>query len=460
MSYEYQAAVLGGGPGGYEAAIRAAQYGLKTVLIEARELGGTCLNRGCIPTKALLHGAEVWETVSDAKTFGVRVEGAVLDYAALAAFKDRQVSKLRKGIEALERAHGVTVVQGFGTLEDEHTIAVDDERITAESIILATGSEPSRPPIKGAEHALISDDVLNMTALPASAVIVGGGVIGIEFATLLSALGCKVTVLEMLPDILPGIDKRLTALLRRTLKKKKVSIITEAKVLEITAEGAVRYEADGEQRETAAEICVMCVGRRPLTAGIGLEKVGVKTERGYVVTDGHMRTSVGNIFAIGDITGKQQLAHVASAQGLVAAASCAGKDELMDYSAVPACVYTTPEIATVGMSERAARESGYEVKVGSFDVAGNGRSSVMNERTGLALIVCDAKTDAILGAQIMSPRATDIIAEVAVAMRCGASIGLLASTIHPHPTVSEIVMEAAHDAEGLCCHSIPKQSDK
>ncbi len=457
MSYDYQVAVLGAGPGGYEAAIRASQYGLKTVLIEARELGGTCLNRGCIPTKALLHGAEVWETVNGAKTFGVRVEGATLDYAALASFKDRQVSKLRKGIEALEKAHGVTVVNGFGVLEDEHTIAVGDSRITAESIIIATGSEPVCPQIKGAEHALNSDDVLQMTELPSSAVIVGGGVIGIEFATLLSTLGCRVTVLEMLPDILPGIDGRLTDIVRKTLKKKKTSIITEAKVLEITAESVVKYEANGEQYEISADMCVMCVGRRPLTSGIGLERIGVKTERGYIVTDEHMRTSVENIFAIGDITGKQQLAHVASAQGLVAAANCAGRAETMDYRVIPACVYTSPEIACVGFSEQSARESGYEVKVGSFDVAGNGRSSVMNERSGLALIVCDAKTDGILGVQIMSPRATDMIAEAAVAMKAGATVGMLASTIHPHPTVSEIVMEAAHDAEGLCCHSIPKQ---
>ena len=455
MEYAYDVAVLGGGPGGYEAAIRCAQYGLKTALVEARELGGTCLNRGCIPTKALLHGAEVWETVGDARALGIRTEGRALDYAALAAFKERQVSLLRRGVESLEKAHGVEVVAGFGRLENANTLEVEGRRLTARRVILATGSQPALPPIPGAQDALTSDGVLSLTALPASLVIVGGGVIGMEFATLFSSLGVKVTVLEMLPDILPGVDARLSALLRRSLKRRRVDIINNARVTEIGS--TVRYEVDGEPRTVQAERCAVCTGRRTQTQGIGLEAVGVRTQRGYVCVNDRMETSVPGIYAVGDITGGPQLAHAASAQGLVAAANCAGLERSMQGRAVPACVYTRPEIACVGLDEQTARAQGRQVRTGVFDVAGNGRCAVMNERLGLCVVVADAQSDELLGAQIMAPRATDLIAEVAAVMRLHGTAEDLANTIHPHPTVSEIVMEAAHDVSGLCCHALPRK---
>ena len=455
MEYAYDVAVLGGGPGGYEAAIRCAQYGLKTALVEARELGGTCLNRGCIPTKALLHGAEVWETVGDARALGIRTEGRALDYAALAAFKERQVSLLRRGVESLEKAHGVEVVAGFGRLENANTLEVEGRRLTARRVILATGSQPALPPIPGAQDALTSDGVLSLTALPASLVIVGGGVIGMEFATLFSSLGVKVTVLEMLPDILPGVDARLSALLRRSLKRRRVDIINNARVTEIGS--TVRYEVDGEPRTVQAERCAVCTGRRPQTQGIGLEAVGVRTQRGYVCVNDRMETSVPGIYAVGDITGGPQLAHAASAQGLVAAANCAGLERAVQGRAVPACVYTRPEIACVGLDEQTARAQGRQVRTGVFDVAGNGRCAVMNERLGLCVVVADAQSDELLGAQIMAPRATDLIAEVAAVMRLHGTAEDLANTIHPHPTVSEIVMEAAHDVSGLCCHALPRK---
>lgn len=455
MEYAYDVAVLGGGPGGYEAAIRCAQYGLKTALVEARELGGTCLNRGCIPTKALLHGAEVWETVGDARALGIRTEGRALDYAALAAFKERQVSLLRRGVESLEKAHGVEVVAGFGRLENANTLEVEGRRLTARRVILATGSQPALPPIPGAQDALTSDGVLSLTALPASLVIVGGGVIGMEFATLFSSLGVKVTVLEMLPDILPGVDARLSALLRRSLKRRRVDIINNARVTEIGS--TVRYEVDGEPRTVQAERCAVCTGRRPQTQGIGLEAVGVRTQRGHVCVNDRMETSVPGIYAVGDITGGPQLAHAASAQGLVAAANCAGLERSMQGRAVPACVYTRPEIACVGLDEQTARAQGRQVRTGVFDVAGNGRCAVMNERLGLCVVVADAQSDELLGAQIMAPRATDLIAEVAAVMRLHGTAEDLANTIHPHPTVSEIVMEAAHDVSGLCCHALPRK---
>ena len=295
-----------------------------------------------------------------------------------------------------------------------------------------------------------------MKELPESVVIVGGGVIGIEFATLFATLGKKVTVLEMMPDILPGVEEALTKLLKGVLKKKKVDLITEAKVTSIAADKTVSYEVQGGQKTVSAQICVICTGRSPMTQGIGLEGLGIRMERGFVQVDHELRTSVPNIFAIGDITGKMQLAHMASAQGMVAAAQCAGKDGArMDYRIVPACVYTHPEIAYVGLTREQAVAAGHPVRVGTFDVAGNGRSLVMNQRMGVCRIITDEGTGEILGAQVMAPRATDMIGEIAAVMRCEGTIEELSDTIHPHPTVSEILMEAAHDVAGMSCHKMP-----
>jgi dihydrolipoamide dehydrogenase len=458
MSREYDVAVLGGGPGGYVAAIRCAQYGLRTALIESCELGGTCLNRGCIPTKALLHGAEVWETIGNADKYGIGVSGVTFDYAALAAYKDRCVSILRRGVEALEKAHGVTVIRGFGTLKDANTLQVEGKEISADKIILATGSRPSLPPIEGAEFALTSDDVLSLKSLPQSVVIIGGGVIGIEFATLFATLGAKVTVLEMMDEILPGMEQGIVQPLKKMMKQKKVDFVTKAKVSSLSKDGTVFYELNGEKKSVSGQICVICTGRRPMTEGIGLETLGIATQRGYVLTDDRLRTNLPNVYAIGDITGKMQLAHMASVQGAVAAAQCAGIDTRINYRIVPACVYTHPEIACVGMTKQAATDAGYRVKAGSFDVAGNGRSMVMDERRGSCQIISDETTGEILGAQIMAPRASDMIAEIAAVMRCEGTIEELADTIHPHPTVSEIIMEASHDILGLSCHKMPGKS--
>ena len=455
--YDYDVAILGGGPGGYEAAIRCAQYGLRVALIEARELGGTCLNRGCIPTKALLHGAEVYQSVLDAKSLGIKAEAVTLDYAALVAYKDRQVTKLRRGVEALEKAYGVTVIAGFGRLTGQHELCVGETSLTAGSIILATGSKPAVPPIPGIENAIDSDAVLSMTALPQSAAIIGGGVIGIELATLLSSLGCRVTVLEMLPDILPGVDAQLTKLLRASLQKKKAAIVCGARVLAVESDGQIRYEENGQQKTVEAQCRICCTGRVPMTRDIGLEQLGIKTERGFVQVNARMQTNVEPIYAIGDITGKMQLAHVATAQGMIAAAACAGKPVDESELLVPACVYTHPEIAYVGLTEQAAQKLCKPVTIGTFDVAGNGRATVTGERVGLAKLVCDAESGRLLGAQLMAPNATEMIGELTAIIKLGGTVEQLSSVIHPHPTVSEIIMEAAHDAEGLCCHAAPKK---
>ena len=467
MGNRYDVAVLGGGPGGYEAAIRCAQYGLKTALIEMDKLGGTCLNRGCIPTKALLHGAEVYHQAKEAAKFGVTVGAVSYDYSKIAAHKDKVVSKLVGGIGALEKAHGVEVINGFGKLEDKNTIDVGGKKVVADKIILAMGSTPSRPPIPGLDgkNVVTSDEVLAMTELPESFVIIGGGVIGMEFATLFATLGKKVTVVEMMPFVIPGIEEEIRSALVRNLKKTGVNIITSAKVTSIEGGDIVKvnYELDGASKVAEGACCIVSVGRSPMTANCGLEEVGIKfAERNgrptrYIQIDDCCETNVKNIYAIGDITPKIQLAHVASAQGMVAAANCAGKTSTMNYDVVPACLYTSPEIAYVGMTEDKAKEAGYEVITGSFNVATNGKAMVMGEGNGVVKLIAQKITGKLLGAQIYAPRATDMIGEVAVVMRKGGTIEDISETIHPHPTVVETIMEAAHDAEGLSCNAMPRK---
>ena len=457
MGYQYDVAVLGGGPGGYECAIRCAQYGLKTALIEARELGGTCLNRGCIPTKALLHGAEVYEAAKNGGVFGITGE-VKLDYGRLAAFKDDRVSKLVRGIEALEKANGVEVIRGFGVITGPHALKVGDREVTWDRLILAMGSAPSRPPVPGMDTAYTSDDVLAAKFLVSNVIIIGGGVIGIEFATLFASLGKKATIIEMMPEILPGTIPEITAKTRAILKKKGVEFILGAKVTEVVNGRTVRFEKDGAADERKAQAVIVCAGRRPMTRDCGLENIGLETDRrGFIEVDDHLRTAVEGVYAIGDITGKIQLAHVASAQGMAAAANCAGQDRAMRYDRIPACIYTSPEIAYVGLSEDAARAQGLEVEVGSFNIAANGRCLVMNENTGLAKVIAEKGSGKILGCQIMAPRATDMIAEIAAVMEHGGTVETLSNVIHPHPTVSEIIAEATHDVEGLAVNAMPRK---
>ena len=458
MNERYDVAVLGGGPGGYECAIRCAQLGLKTCLIEARELGGTCLNRGCIPTKALLHGAELYESAKNGSAFGISAEGLALDFEKLSAFKDEKVSRLRSGIAALEKAHGVEVIKGFGKVTGPHRLSVGDREIAWDKLILAMGSAPSRPPVPGMETAYTSDNLLAAKYLVSSVVIIGGGVIGLEFATLFAALGRKVVIVEMLPEILPGVIPEITAKLRASLRKKGVEFILGARVTGVEKGRAVTFEKDGVTDVRRASAVIVCAGRRPMTADCGLETIGLETDRrGFIPVDDHLCTAVEDVYAIGDITGKIQLAHVASAQGMVAAANCAGQDKAMRYDRVPACLYTSPEVAYIGLTEEAAAQQGIETITGSFNIAANGRCMVMNESTGVIKLVAEKAGGRVLGCQIMAPRATDMIAEIAAVMELDGTVEQLSGVIHPHPTVSEIIKDAVHDAEGLCVNAMPKK---
>lgn len=453
----YDIAVLGGGPGGYVAALRAAQLGKKVILAEKQDIGGTCLNRGCIPTKALLHGAELYAELLHGADYGIRAETISIDYEKLSEKKNASVRRLRGGVQSLLRARGVTVVAEEAILTGKNTFRAGNTEYRAEAMILATGSVPACVSIPGADKpgVMNSDGVLAMTTCPESVVIIGGGVIGVEFATLFRSLGKKVTIVELLPDILTGMDEEIRALEKDLLKRQGVEIYTGAKVQEIRDGLVCVFEQEGKVHETQGEAVILAAGRRPNTAGLGLETAGVKTTvRGFIETDSHMCTNVPGIYAVGDITGKIQLAHVASAQGITAAHNACGQNRTMRYDIVPSCIYTNPEIASVGLTEEKARETGRKLRIGKFPVAGNGRSLIMGASEGFSKLITDEETGEILGCHLMAPRATDIIAEVAAVMRSEGTVEELSDTIHPHPTVSEILMEAAHDTEGLSCHKL------
>ena len=454
--YDFEAVVIGAGPGGYVAAIRCAQLGLKTAIVENREVGGTCLNRGCIPTKALLHSAEIYDTMmNEAAEAGVFAGDVSYDYTKVAARKDAVVKRMSGGVEALLKKRKVTILRDKAVLTGAHSFKAEGKEYTADKIILATGSEPIRIPIPGIdkEGVMNSDGVLASEKLPESVVIIGGGVIGIEFATLYASFGKKVVVVEALPRILNTLDEDVSATMAGVLAKKGVEIHVGAKVTEIKDGLTVVFDENGKISEAAGDVVVVAIGRGPVTRDLGFEAAGVKmTDRGFVEVNDKMETSVPNIYAIGDITGKIQLAHVASAQALVAAANAAGQNKKMAYNIVPSCIYTTPEIAAVGLTEAEAKAKGLSVKTGNFSTAGNGRSVILNCTEGFVKLVTEAATGEILGATIVAPHATDMIAEVAAAMKAEATVEEIADTIHPHPTVSEIVMEAAHDVDHLSVH--------
>ena len=327
-------------------------------------------------------------------------------------------------------------------------------------IIIATGSRPLKPPIDGidGDKVLDSDDVLSLDFCPDKVVIIGGGVIGVEFATIYNSLGKDVVIIEMMSNILPGIDDEITQALRKSLEKKGIKIFTSSKVISIQSgdKAVCTFENNGKEQSVDGDIAIVAIGRKPNSENIGLENVKIDLERGFIKVNESMETSIKGIYAIGDVTGKVLLAHVASEQGLVAAANSAGKYKKMDYSVIPGCIYTNPEVATVGLSEAEAIKKGYQLKIGRFPISANGKSMIMGEKEGFVKIITDKATGEILGTHIMGPRATDMISEMCVAMKLESTIEEIADTIHPHPTVSEIVMEAAHDVEGICIHKSKK----
>jgi dihydrolipoamide dehydrogenase len=454
----YDVVILGAGPGGYVAALRAAQLGTKVCLIEKDVVGGTCLNRGCIPSKALIHSAALWKRAKEGGAFGVTASQWTFDWGKAQSRKNDIVAAQVKGVHTLLQAAKVEVKQGVGSLVDARTIRVAangaTEGVTAKAIIIATGSEPAGIPgiqVDG-ERVLTSTEALQLSGVPRTFLIVGGGVIGMEFASMLSSLGTQVTVVEMLPQILAMEDPMLVRTLQGALQKQGVAFHLGTKVEKVeTTPTGVRVQIGGGTT-LEAERVLIATGRRLNSQGIGLEAVGMKTERGAIVVDARMETSVPGIYAIGDVTGTALLAHVASMQGLVAAANATGGHEAMNYSAIPNCIYTDPEIASVGLSEPKAKEQGRAVKVGRFNFAALGKAMCIGETAGMVKVVADAQTDTVLGVGIVGPHATDIIAEGVLAVRHGLTARQVAEAIHSHPTLPEAVGEAMHDVHGQAIH--------
>ncbi|PKM62209.1 MAG: dihydrolipoyl dehydrogenase [Firmicutes bacterium HGW-Firmicutes-4] len=456
--------ILGGGPGGYVAAIRAAQLGAEVTLVENKYLGGTCLNVGCIPTKVLLHTTELIDALeNDAKELGISISGYEANWTKLQARKTKIVKKLVAGVNGLLKNNSVTKIMGTGVFLNDHQIKVITENkdqtmvVDFDFAIIASGSKPVIPPIPGSDHqdVITSDAALSLEAVPASMCIIGGGVIGCEFASVYNAFGCKVTIIEMLPEIVANMDQDIVKPLKAKLLKEGVEIFIRTKVESIQEgpEGlAVTTSSEAGEKIITSQKVLLSVGRKPVLDTLELDKVGVETARGAIKVNQKMQTNKRNIFAVGDCNGGVMLAHVASAEGIVAVETIMGIKSQIDFKTIPYCVYTKPELASVGLTEAQARDQGYEVKVGNFPMAVNGKAMIMGETTGVVKYVTDAATGEILGLHMAGPRATDLIVEGALAIRLEATVAELMSTIHAHPTVGEALMEAAHAVKGEAIH--------
>jgi dihydrolipoamide dehydrogenase len=462
----YDIAVIGSGPAGYTAAIRAGQYGLKTALIEKDPyLGGTCLHVGCIPTKALLFNAEIWDHLKDAKEFGIEGVGTrKLNWAAIQERKTKVVDKHAKGLQFLMRKNKVETVKGFGKLTGTaqngvHTIEVKDggkiNQLKTKNVILAMGSEARMiPGLTPDDRVLTNIEILNLGNIPKSLVIVGSGAVGVEFASIFKSFDCDVTILEMLPHMVPLEDEEVSKELARVYRKKGINFQGGAKVekVEKTKSGiAVTFSANGKQQKLEAEKILIAIGRKPYTDGVGLEKTRVQSERGFVKTNEWMETDEPGIYAIGDIVlGTPQLAHVGAMEGIVAVSKIAKKeDRPIDLLKIPNVTYCHPEIGSVGLTEAKARELGHNVKIGKFPFTANSRASIVGEHEGFIKIVSDAKYGEILGVHIIGPQATELIAEAVTAMELEATVEDLMWTIHAHPTLAEAMLDASNSVYGL-----------
>src|SRR5438445_782410 len=456
MADAFDVVVIGGGPGGYVAALRAAQLGAKTAIVEKDRMGGTCLVRGCIPTKALLQSSELYTLAKAGQPFGLVADNIRFDWPAAQKRKGQVVDQLVKGVEGLLKAGGITSFKGSARLAGKGVVDVSGEQLQAKDIVIATGSAVARIPLPGAELTIDSDQILELKEVPRRLAVIGGGVVGMEFAAMFAALGSKVTVLEMLPQVLAMVDADLVAVYTKHLARLGGEVHTDSKVSEIAKQNGalqVRFSTGGEGGAVDADQVLVAVGRVPYTQGLGAEEAGVKLERGRVVVDDHLHTSADGVWAIGDVIGGIMLAHVASYEGVCAVENIAGQgNRIPDYRAAPNCIYTDPEIAHVGLGEKEAREKGIEVKVGRFPFAAAGRALTLGQTEGFVKVVADAPTGRVLGVHIVGPRATDLIAEATLAVQNGLTLDQLDLTMHAHPTLPEAIMEAALAAQGRAIH--------
>ncbi len=455
--------IIGAGPGGYVAALRAAQKGAQVTVVEKAEVGGTCLNRGCIPTKTLIASAEALERTRHADEFGVDVAGPVgFNLSRILARKDKIVSTQIKGIRGLLKSRGVALMEGRGSLISRELVRVEKNDgslvdVRSDKVIIATGSRPAKLagfPFDG-EQVMTSDDAVQLKRIPQSLLIVGAGVIGSEFAFIYRTFGAEVTIVEMAPHALSTEDEELSAVMEREFKKAKIKLLVDVKVVSVTkgADGMMTA-ALSNGLEVKTEAILVSIGRRMNSENIGLESLSVNTgSRGEIPVNARMETNVTGVFAVGDVTGTVMLAHVASHQGLVAAENALGGNALMDYAVIPAGIFTMPEIGSVGLREQQAREKGINYRVGRFPFRGLGKAHAMGAITGLAKIIAEAATDKILGVHLCGAHAADLIHEGALAMKLGATAEQLGAMIHAHPTLAEALMEAAEDVHGLSVHT-------
>jgi dihydrolipoamide dehydrogenase len=467
---DFDLIIIGSGPGGYVAGIRAGQLGLKVAVVEKDpKFGGTCLHRGCIPTKALLHTAALLDEIRGVAEHGIQVSAPTLDIARAHDRKRKVVDKNARGIEALFKKYKVTgMIQGTGRLVAPHQVEVDGKDgkrvLTTRFVMIATGSVPRDVAIAPAdgERVLNSDHVLLLERVPKSIAVLGAGAVGTEFASLYASFGSEVTLIEMLPRILPIEDEEVSAELERALRKRKLKVLTGARLTGAErTEGGVRLTIERQGKAGAAaapevieaELLLSAVGRRPVTEGVGLEALGIELERGYVKVNPLMQTSLPHVYAIGDVVDTPWLAHVASAEGILAVEHMAGKTvRPINYDRVPSCTYCDPEVGSVGLSEARARERGYDVAVGKFPFTALGKAAIVGHTAGFVKVVRETKYDELLGVHIIGASATDLIAEACAALQMEATDEELIHTIHAHPTLSEAVGEAAHAASGHAIH--------
>ncbi len=458
---KYDLIVIGAGPGGYVAAIRACQYGLRTAIVEKNRLGGTCLNRGCIPTKALLHAAEEYDKLGELESLGIAVEGKSYDIAKIHERKQEVVDRLVGGVEGLLRANGADIISGEARILSPGEVEAGGTVYRTDRILVAAGSAPARLPIPGIDTkgVVTSDELLEGEPIDySSLIIIGGGVIGVEMATVYSALGCRVTILEGLDRLVSVLDKEFSQSLKMNFKKKGVDVVLKAKVTAIEpAEEGVRviYESREKEQSFCAQGVLVSVGRKPQTAGLFAEDCVPEMNRGFIVVNDRFESSVPGIWAIGDAIGGVQLAHKAEAEGLACVAYMAGKQPDTNISVVPSCIYSSPEIASVGITADEAKARGIEVKRSKYLMSGNGKSIIAGEDRGFIKMVFDAKTDRLLGVQMMCGRATDLISEFTGAIVNGLTREQLLAGMRPHPSFCEGITEAVEAAEGMSIHSAP-----
>ena len=459
-------AVIGAGPGGYVAAIRLGQLGKKVVVIDKDKIGGTCLNYGCIPSKALITATKFYDKIQkDSAKMGINIDKATVDMPNMLQWKNDIVSKLTKGVSQLLKHYGHEVIHGTVSFKDLKTVTVTNPEgspieITADYFIIATGSTPVSLPFLPFDSlsVLSSKEILDLNKIPKHLVVIGGGIIWLELGTVFAKLGSKLTVIELMDSLLPGIDPDLSRIVERKLKKLGAAILCSSKVENASfknnlVELHVRNK-EGSQTITANKVLV-AIGVKPVLEKLNLQAIGVcLTEKGFVTVNDQMQTSIPNIYAIGDITGPPFLAHKASKEGEIAGEAIAGLPSAFDCQAMPGAIFTDPEIATVGLTETEAKKKGYDITVGKFPLAANGRALTTGESDGLVKVIVDTKTKQLLGAHIAAPEASDMISEAALALEMGANIEDIALTVHPHPTLSEMIMEAAKNAVGEAIHII------